>query len=52
MNKNNSLALSPKWVSGFTDGEGNFSITYSRNKFSATFKVTQKSTSLSVLVGG
>ena len=49
--KDQSLVLNPKWVSGFTDGEGNFSITYIRNNFSAAFKVTHKSTSLIVLVG-
>lgn len=50
---NNIINLSPQWITGFTDAEGNFSITYCQTsgKFSAAFKITQKSTSLSVLVG-
>jgi len=44
--------LDPMWVTGIVDAEGNFSINYNEktDKFSAIFKVTQKSTSLNMLV--
>lgn len=47
-----SLVISPLWVTGITDAEGNFSINYQvkSNKVHASFKVTQKSHSLGILL--
>ena len=44
--------ISPWWVTGMADGEGNFSININTksDKISASFKVTQKSHSISVLL--
>jgi len=43
--------LSPWWVTGITDSEGNFSINYNSKskKISASYKVTQKDHSLIIL---
>jgi len=43
--------LSPWWVTGITDSEGNFSINYNKNsnKITYSFKVTQKGHSLVIL---
>ena len=43
--------LSPWWVTGITDAEGNFSINYNKNsnKITYSFKVTQKGHSLVIL---
>lgn len=52
MYKNNQqVNLSPKWVTGFTDAEGNSSINYSKpsGKIGVSFKVTQKNHSVNVL---
>ena len=44
--------LSPMWVTGITDAEGNFSINYNRkaNKFNFSFKVTQNMYSKGILL--
>jgi len=49
--KDNLNKLSPWWVTGITDSEGNFSINYNSKskKVSASFKVTQKDHSLVIL---
>lgn len=47
----NNLILSPLWVTGITDAEGNFSINYNNNnkKISFAFKITQTKHSLAIL---
>lgn len=53
LKNNKNMNISPWWVTGITDGEGNFSlnITVKNKKINASFKVTQKGHSLSILVG-
>nr|YP_009543488.1 LAGLIDADG endonuclease [Coniothyrium glycines]AYU74378.1 LAGLIDADG endonuclease [Coniothyrium glycines] len=45
------MKLTPWWVTGITDSEGNFSINYSKptNKVTFNFKITQKDHSLVIL---
>jgi hypothetical protein len=48
----NFKQLSPWWVTGITDSEGNFNINYNKksNKVTFSYKVTQKKHSLTILV--
>lgn len=50
-NTKDNILLSPWWVTGIADGEGNFSINFNKNtkKVTFSFKVTQKDHSLVIL---
>ncbi len=45
------ISLTPNWITGITDAEGNFSVNfnYKNNKISFSYKITQNQRSLDTL---